>query len=61
MRELKAIYDCIRKFKDEEGKIKKAKCAHYIIGKPGDEISGGLYLPADMKFPPEGIKIREAK
>jgi len=30
---------------------------HYIIGKVGDNISGGFYVDKKMEFPPDFLKI----
>ncbi len=58
MIELTAKFDCIGLFKNREGEMQEAKTAHYVIGKIGDLISGGLYIPKDAVFPKEGILIK---
>ena len=58
MIELKVKFDSIGEYKDAEGNMQKAKSAHFIVGKPGDKVSGGLYLPVKMKFPSDGIIIK---
>ena len=34
-----------------------AECFHYTIGKPGHEVSGGIYIAKKMEFPPDFIEI----
>ena len=58
MMELKAKFDSIGEYKNAEGDMEKAKTAHFIVGKPGAKVSGGLYLPVKMEFPSEGIIIK---
>jgi hypothetical protein len=58
MIELQAKFDCVGRFKPSLSEEKESTHAHFIIGKPGDNISGGLYLPKDMPFPEEGILIK---
>jgi len=55
---LTAIFDKVGRFQPTEGKERDALTAHYLIGKRGDPISGGIYLPKDMAFPSGGILIR---
>jgi len=33
------------------------KCFHYIFGKPGGEVSGGVYIDKKMEYPPDFIEI----
>jgi hypothetical protein len=55
---LKAQFDQIGKFEDRDGVERDAKKAHFTIGNKGDEVIGGLYLPAGMAFPVEGITVK---
>lgn len=58
MMEITAKFDCIGAFKNREGEMQAAKTAHYTIGKKGDLISGGLYIPKGATLPKEGILIK---
>jgi hypothetical protein len=49
MMELKAVLD------EKFGKY--GKCLHYVIGKPGDAYSGGLYI-VQGNIVPETITIK---
>lgn len=34
-----------------------AECFHYIFGKPGSNVSGGVYINKKMEYPPDFIEI----
>lgn len=55
---LKIKFDKVGKFQPTIGPERECLLARYIIGKPGDDYSGAIYIPKGVPFPEEGILLK---